>query len=164
MLINGLNWNIYFIDIQMPYILMTSFLRYYISSYFLFISLSLKYCFWILITDVDFVVTKKHQKSSWIRYILSHKSHSGEELSGVGGLKISLDRLNRPSNDTPADPEASSSDALSRGGLCVALTNVLLNLWWSRSPCLAFGDAVSRGADARIGLSSYILGFWNTWN
>ena len=58
-------------------------------------------------------------------------SYSGEELSGVGGLKTSLDlrSLDFASIPTPADPEASSSDTLSRGDLCVDLAKiVLLNL------------------------------------
>ena len=62
--------------------------------------------------------------------IVSQISYSGEELSGVGGLKMSFDFRNFDCRSifTPAELEASSSDPLSRDDLGADFARVFLNL------------------------------------
>ena len=93
--------------------------------------------------------------SMYIR-TLSQFSYSGDELSGVGGLKISFDFRNFDfwSIFTPVELETSSSEALSQSDLWVDFARVLLNLSCSLPPCFAFEDEVCLGEEARIGRSS----------
>ena len=99
-----------------------------------------------------------------ITFIVSQISYSGEELSGVGGLKMSFDFRNFDCRSifTPAELEASSSDPLSRDDLGADFARVFLNLSCSLPPCFEFEDDFCLGEEARIGLSSYKLGFCNT--
>ena len=96
--------------------------------------------------------------------IVSQFSYSGEELSGVGGLKMSFDFRNFDCRSifTPVELETSSSDALSRDDLGADFARVFLNLSCSLPPCFVFEDDFCLGEEARIGLSSYKLGFCKT--